>query len=304
MTRQERLHLKNGLLFAAPWIVGFCVFTFAPILASFYYSLCSYNVVREPIWIGLENYRTLLFEDPHFLKTLYNTLYMMVFGVPLSLALAFCLAALLNTDVSFLSFFRTVFYLPSVVPVVAVSILWVWILNPEYGCINALLASLGVHGPGWLTDPRWSKPALILTNLWGVGNIMIIFLAGLQQVPRSLYEAAVVDGANRLQRLWNITLPCVSPVIFFNLIMGVIASFQYFTQVYIMTTGISPEYGGRAGGPEGSTLVYALYLYQNAFQHFKMGYASAMAWILFLLSVAVIYVILKTSGWVHYAEEQ
>ncbi len=303
MTPRERQNLTNGLLFASPWITGFILLTAGPIVASLYYSFCSYNVVRSPVWIGLENYRTLFFEDPHFLRSLYNTLYMMVFGVPSALALAFFMALLLNAKVKGLAIFRTIYYLPSVVPIVAVAILWVWILNPEYGLINAGLALFGIHGPGWLTNPHWSKPALILTNLWGVGNIMIIFLAGLQQVPQALYEAAWVDGAGPARRMVHITLPTISPVIFFNLIMGIIGSFQYFTQVYIMTTGISPEHGGRAGGPQGSTLVYALYLYQNAFQHFKMGYASAMAWILFVVTLAIVCLVLKTSGWVHYTED-
>jgi multiple sugar transport system permease protein len=182
---------------------------------------------------------------------------------------------------------------------VATAILWVWIMNPEYGLMNAALAKLGLPGPGWLTDPKWSKPALILVGIWGAGNTAVIFLAGLQQVPRSLYEAAVVDGAGALQRFRHVTLPMLSPVIFFNLVMGIIGSFQYFTHVYVMTAGISG--GGRgAGGPEFSTLVYPLYLYQNAFLFFRMGYASAMAWMLFLIVAAILVVVFRTSNWVHY----
>ena len=301
MTPRERQNQLNGLLFATPWVLGFCILTAGPIVASLYYSFCSYNVVRSPVWIGLENYSRLFSEDPHFYKTLYNTLYMMLLGVPSALVLAFLAAILLNARVKGLALFRTIFYLPSVVPVVAVAILWVWILNPEYGLINAFIRLAGLDGPGWLTDPQWSKPALILTNLWGVGNITIIFLAGLQNVPETLYEAAHVDGAGRLRKLWHITLPCISPVLFFNLIMGIIGSFQYFTQVYIMTTGLSPEHGGRAGGPEGSTLVYALHLYQNAFQNFHMGYASAMAWVLFVVIGGITMFQWKMQKhWVHY----
>ena len=303
MKQQDRRRLRNGLLFASPWLIGFGALTVWPVCASFYYSFCSYNVVRPPVWIGLENYTTLFCEDPNFLRSLYNTFYMMLLGVPAGLFLAFLMALLLNTKVRGMAVFRTLFYMPSVVPIVAVAILWVWILNPEYGLLNAGLMAVGVKGPGWLTDPSWSKPALILTNLWGVGNIMIIFLAGLQQVPIALYEAARVDGAGPFRRQWHVTIPCMSPVFLFNLVMGIIGSFQYFTQVYIMTTGISPEYGGRAGGPEGSTLVFALYLYQNAFQNFKMGYASAMAWILFLIVAAVLLIVIKTSFWVQYADE-
>ncbi|MFH1744094.1 MAG: sugar ABC transporter permease [bacterium] len=303
MTRIERRNRILGLLFASPWLVGFCVFTFIPILTSLYYSFCRYNVVRPPKWVGLENYVELFFNDPYFYKTLYNTFYMMALGLPLGLSLAFILALLLNTRVKGEGIFRTVFYLPTLVPVVATAILWVWLLNPEYGLINTVLGWFHIAGPGWLTNTTWSKPALILTNLWGVGNIMIIFLAGLQQVPTELYEAARVDGAGAGRRMWHITLPAISPILLFNLVMGVIGSFQYFTQVYIMTTGISPESGGRAGGPQGSTLVYALYLYQHAFQNFKMGYASAMAWILFVVTLGILYFIFKTSGWVHYSEQ-
>lgn len=301
MTRREKQDLRNGLLFVSPWLIGFGVFALYPIVVSFYYSLCTYNVVLPPRWIGIENYVNLLTDDPHFWKSLYNTFYMMALGLPMGLTFAFLLAVLLNTKVRGLAVFRTIFYLPSIVPVVATSILWVWILNPECGLVNGALGWLGIRGPGWLTDPRWSKPALILTGLWGVGGTMIIFLAGLQQAPTALYEAAVVDGAGRWRSLRHITLPSISPVIFFNLIMGIIGSFQYFTQVYIMTGGGTSA--GRPGGPQDSTLVYALYLYQNAFQNFDMGYASAMAWILLLVTLALVAVVFRSSGWVHYEEE-
>jgi multiple sugar transport system permease protein len=301
MTRSERRNLRNGLLFVAPWLTGFAVFSLYPIVASLYYSFCRYNVVRAPRWIGIENYVELLTNDPRFYQSLYNTFYMMALGLPLGLTFAFLLALMLNANVKGQSVFRTVFYLPSIVPVVATSILWVWILNPEYGLINAVLAKIGIEGPGWLTDPKWSKPALILTGLWGVGGTMIIFLAGLQQVPEALHEAARVDGAGRLRRMLHITLPTITPVIFFNLIMGIIGSFQYFTQVYIMTGGGGPA--NNAGGPQGSTLVYALYLYQTAFQNFDMGYASAMAWLLLSITLVLVAFVFKSSGWVHYSEE-
>ncbi len=225
---------------------------------------------------------------------------MMALGLPLQLMVALFVALLLNARIKGQAIFRTLIFLPSVVPVVATAILWVWILNPEYGLINAVLSWYGIRGPGWLTDPHWSKPALILVMMWTIGNAMIIFLASLQQVPQSLYEAAIVDGAGWWQRFRNITIPMISPVIFFNLVMGVIGSFQYFTHVYIMTSGISPDYGGRAGGPEFSTLVYALYLYQNAFQFFRMGYASAMAWIMFIIVAVILIILFKTSKWVYY----
>lgn len=291
---------RVGLTFAAPWIIGFLIFGVYPILASAYFSLCRYNIVRPAQFIGLENYKILFTEDPLFWKSLWNTFYLMALGLPLQLMVALFVALLLNARIKGQAIFRTLIFLPSVVPVVATAILWVWILNPEYGLINAVLSRLGIRGPGWLTDPHWSKPALILVMMWTIGNAMIIFLASLQQVPQSLYEAAIVDGAGWWQRFRNITIPMISPVIFFNLVMGVIGSFQYFTHVYIMTSGISPDYGGRAGGPEFSTLVYALYLYQNAFQFFRMGYASAMAWIMFIIVAVILIILFKTSKWVYY----
>lgn len=288
-----------GLAFASPWLLGLLIFGLYPICASAWYSLCSYNVVRPPQFVGLENYTILLFEDPQFWKSLWNTLFLTMFGLPVQLGAALLAAMLLNMPLKGQSIFRTLFYLPTVVPAVATAILWVWILNPEYGLLNLALHYLGIPGPGWMTDPSWSKPALILMGVWGVGNTAVIFLAGLQQVPRALYEAAVVDGANAWQRFRNVTIPVISPVIFFNLVMGIIGSFQYFTHVYVMTAGLAA--GGRgAGGPEFSTLVYPLYLYQNAFLFFRMGYASAMAWIMFLIVALILAFVFRSSRWVHY----
>lgn len=287
-----------GLAFAAPWLVGLLVFGLYPIVSSFYFSLCRYNIIRPPAFIGLENYKILFTEDPLFWKSLWNTFYLTALGLPLQLSFALGAAMLLNLRVKGQSLFRTLTYLPTVVPAVATAILWVWILNPEYGLLNSMIAKIGLPTPGWLSDPNWSKPALILVGIWGTGNTAIIFLAGLQQVPRALYEAAVVDGAGRLQQFRHVTLPMLSPVIFFNLVMGIIGSFQYFTHVYVMTAGLGG--GGRgAGGPEFSTLVYPLYLYQNAFLFFRMGYASAMAWILFLIVAAILVFVFRTSSWVH-----
>lgn len=296
--RPERI----GLAFASPWLAGLAIFGLYPIASSLYFSLCRYNVVRPPRFAGLENYRMLLFDDPLLWKSLWNTLVLTSIGLPLQLMAALFAAMLLNSKVRGLSIFRTLFYLPSVVPAVATGILWIWILNPEYGLMNAALKWIGIRGPGWMTDPLWAKPALILVGIWGVGNTMIIFLAGLQQVPASLYEAAIVDGAGPFQRFLNVTLPMISPVIFFNLVMGIIGSFQYFTHVYVMTVNL--QGGGQGlGGPESSTLVYPLYLYQNAFLFFRMGYASALAWILFLLTALLLVVVFKTSNWVTYERD-
>jgi multiple sugar transport system permease protein len=293
--------LRTGLLFASPWLLGLLIFGIYPICASLYYSLCRYNILKPAHFVGLENFR-LLAHDRLFWKSLYNTLWLTAIGLPIQLLCALGAAVLLNARVKGQSIFRTCFYLPSLVPAVATAIVWLWIFNPELGILNAALRNLHIPTPGWMTDPNWSKPALVLVSIWGMGGTMVIFLAGLQQVPASLYEAALVDGANRWQRFRHVTIPVLSPVIFFNLIMGIIASFQYFTHVYVMTASlVSGAQGARGvGGPEASTLVYPLYLYQNAFLYFRMGYASAMAWILFLIIGALVWVVFKTSGWVHY----
>ena len=291
MSPKDRREMWKGLAFISPWLVGFLVFTIYPVFASLYFSFTDYNVVSAPRWIGLRNY-TDLFADSLFGKTLYNTLYLAVIGIPVSLTVSLIIAMLLNAKIRLVGLFRTLYFLPSVVPAVAAALLWRWFLNPDYGPVNEFLWLLGINGPGWLADPTWSKPALVLAGLWGVGGSMVIYLAGLQNVPEQMYEAADLDGASWWQRLRFVTLPMLSPVILFNLIMGIITSFQAFTNIYIMT----------GGGPSNSTLVYALYLYQNAFQFFRMGYASAMAWVLMLITVAALAVIFRTSGWVYYEE--
>jgi multiple sugar transport system permease protein len=286
---------RTGLLFAAPWLIGFTVFFAYPVLASFYYSLCSYDAVRPAHFIGLENYRKLFFEDDLFWKSLGNTLFMIVFGLPASLIASLVIAVLLNQKLKGIALYRTLFYLPSITPVVATSILWLWLLNPEMGLINMGLAKIGIHGPAWLTDPAWAKPALVLMGLWGAGGGMVIYLAALQDIPESLYEAAALDGAKTLTRFARITLPMLTPVILFNLIMGLIGTFQYFTQAYVMTNG----------GPQDSTTFYALHLFNKAFLDFKMGYASAMAWVLFVITLAAALLVFRTSArWVYYSGEE
>ncbi|HHY97717.1 MAG TPA: sugar ABC transporter permease [Firmicutes bacterium] len=297
---QRARNLANGLLFISPWIIGFLIFTIYPIAASFYYSFTEFNILQPPDWVGLAGYKALVFEDPLFWISIKNTLFMLVFGLPPSLLLALFLAVLLNQNVKGKAFFRTVFYLPSILPAVATAMLWMWIFNPQYGLINVLLKILfGIEGPGWLVDARWSKPAFVVMGLWGVGGSMVIFLAGLQSIPQQLYEAAEIDGANAWNQFWNITFPMLSPTVFFNLIMGTIGMFQYFTAPYIMTRGVGSNVP--PGSPLNSTLFYALYLFQNAFAYFKMGYASAMAWILFLLIVlATIFIFRSSARWVYY----
>jgi multiple sugar transport system permease protein len=291
---RERRKTLEGLLWISPWLVGFLVFTLYPIGASLYYSFCDFRVLTPPHWIGLQNYTALLTDQDYFLPALRNTLFMLL-ELPLGLALGLGLALLLNQKVKGIGVFRTFFYLPSVVPTVAVSVLWLWVLNPEYGLLNAtlrpMLTPFHLQPPGWISDPSWSKPAFILMDLWTVGGSMVIYLAGLQQVPQQLYEAAELDGAGAWERTRHVTLPQISPVLFYNLVMGVIGSFQYFTQAFVMTQG----------GPQNSTLFYALYLFQNAFRDFRMGRACAMAWVLFILTLIATAITFRTSRkWVYY----
>ncbi|MCL4508463.1 MAG: sugar ABC transporter permease [Chloroflexi bacterium] len=289
--RLTRINLRNGLLFISPWIIGFLAFQVFPITASLYYSFTNYTVLKPPTFIGTLNYVDLV-KDPLFRISLGNTLYLTLVGVPFGTVIAIGLALLLNVKVPGQAFFRTVFYLPTVVPVVATAALFLWILNPQFGLINQFLALFGIVGPGWLATPLWSKPALILLQLWGVGGSMVIYLASLQDVPAELHEAAQIDGAGTIRRTFSITLPLITPVIFFNVVIGLIGSLQYFTQAYIMT----------AGGPANSTLVYALYLYNNAFEYFHMGYASALAWVLFIIILLSTLLVFRTAGrWVYYA---
>jgi multiple sugar transport system permease protein len=292
--RASRNAQLTGLAFAAPWIVGFIVFFAYPVIASAYYSLCSFDAIRPPRFIGFENYRRMFTEDDLFWKSLWNTLYMVVAGLPVGLAASLGIALLLNRKVKGMTVYRTIYYLPSITPVVATSILWLWLLNPEMGLINIALGKMHLVQPGWLTDPAWAKAALILMGLWGAGGGMVIYLAALQDVPESLTEAAALDGAGKLQQFRHVTLPMLSPVILFNLIMGLIGSFQYFTQAYVMTSG----------GPQDSTMFYALHLFNRAFLDFRMGYASAMAWVLFLVTLVCALLVFKTSArWVYYAGE-
>ena len=289
-----------GLMFASPWLVGFLVFQAYPILISAYYSLTDFNLFQAPRWVGLANYR-LLFSDERFYKSLYNTLYMTVFGVPLSLLVALLCALALNMEVKGQPVYRALVYLPTVVPVVAATYLWRWLLNAQYGYVNQLLGLLGLPQPLWLDDAAWTKPALILMGLWLVGGTTIIYLAALKEVPKVYYEAAALDGAGWWRRLWHITLPAISPVTLFQLIIGIIGSFQYFTQAFILG---QERLNTPSGGPEDSLLMYGLYLFQNAFVYLKMGYASAMAWILFLITLGVTLIILASSRrWVYYEGE-
>lgn len=286
MTAHERRRLFSGLGFTSLWIIGFSMFLLYPVGASLFYSFCDYSILKQPVWIGAENY-TKLFQDDVFWLSLRNTLFYALFSVPLGMVVSLALALLLNVEVKGRPFFRTIFYLPSIVPLVASSMLWLWIFNGQYGILNWVLAPLfalwGDTPPAWLGDPAWSKPALVLMSLWGVGNSMVIYLAGLQDVPKELYESAAIDGASPWRRFWHITLPTISPVVYFNVIMGIIGSLQVFTQVFVIAGGIGANANPLEGYPARSTLLYTIYLFATAFFDLRMGYASAMAWVLFLL---------------------
>lgn len=283
--KRRHAETRAALLFASPWILGFCIFLLYPLAASIYYSFCDYSVLRPPVWIGMDNYWELL-QDEVFWKALYNTLYYAAFALPLSAAVALALALLLNTKVKGMAIYRTIFFVPSLVPMISLAVLWLWIFNGEHGLINALLGWIGIKGPNWLSDPNWSKPALILMSMWGAGHAMVIYLAGLQDVPQSLYEAAELDGADWWARTRHVTLPTISPVILFNIIMGIIGTLQVFAVPYVMFPG---------GSPARSTYFYTMYLFDNAFIYQKMGYACAMGWIMFLIILVLTMTALKFS---------
>jgi multiple sugar transport system permease protein len=275
----------------APWLVNLVVFVVGPVLSSLYLSFTQYNIVSPAVWVGLANYQRLFTADPLFYQSLRVTTIWVVAGVPLRLAAALFFAMLLNQKVPAVGFFRTVYYLPSVVSGVAVSLLWVWVLQPQFGLLNYFLHMVGLPGPQWLSSPSWALPGLIVMSLWTVGSTMIIFLAGLQGIPAELYESAKIDGASTLRQFFAVTIPLITPVILFNLVIGIIASFQVFTQAYVMTNG----------GPNNATLFYVLYLYQVAFQFSQMGYASALAWILFIIVLVLTLLVFRSSGrWVYY----
>jgi multiple sugar transport system permease protein len=290
--RARREALK-GYLFIAPAVLGFLIWVAGPMLFSAWLSLTEWDLLRPPKFVGLSNYQA-MFKDQLFWKALSVTAYFTLVSVPLFQALAFAMALLMNVKVRGIALFRTVYYLPSIVPVVANAILWAWVFNSDFGLLNAGLRALGLPKVLWLQDPRWAMPALITMSLWGVGGAMLIYLAGLQGVPQQLYEAAEIDGANAWDRFVHVTVPMVSPVLFFNLLMGLIGALQTFTQGYIITNG----------GPQNSTLFYALYLYRRAFTDFRMGYAAALAWVLFTIVLVLSLLVFRYLGRQVYYEDE
>ncbi|HVK03747.1 MAG TPA: sugar ABC transporter permease [Armatimonadaceae bacterium] len=290
MTDREKKEARDALLFLSPWLAGFVLFTAGPILFSLYLSFCRWDVIRPIQWIGLANYQQ-MFSDRLLLVSLKNTIFYAALYIPLSLVVALSLAMLLNQKVKGIGLFRTLFYLPTLTQGVATFTLWSLIFDPETGLLNRGLRTVIPNPPGWLLDPAWSKPALVLMALWSVGGTMLIFLAGLKNIPADLYEAANIDGAKPWTQFWRVTLPMLSPTIFFNVIMGTIGAFQVFAAAFVLTSG----------GPSNSTLFYVYYLFNRAFVYFNMGYASAMAWLLFAIVLVLTVIQMRISQkWVHY----
>lgn len=296
LTRRQRREEIIAYILISPWIIGFLVFTAGAMLVSLGLSFTETDMLTIK-FVGLSNYRTLFSTDVTlslFWRALYNTAYYVFFSIPLNMSVGLVIAILLNQNISGQSVYRTIYYLPSVLPAIAVSLLWMWIFHPEFGLLNWFLSLVGIKGPFWLFDPATAKLALVIMSVWGAGGNMIIFLAGLQGIPTHLYEAATIDGAGRWRRFIHITLPMLSPTIFFVLVTNVIGSFQVFTNVYAMTNG----------GPANSTLMYVLYLYRLAFSQFRMGRASALAWVFFfVIMIFTVLIFRSSSAWVYYEAE-
>ncbi|MBX3054629.1 MAG: sugar ABC transporter permease [Caldilineaceae bacterium] len=291
---QSTRNTINGILFAMPWLIGLLAFWIYPTMASAYYSFTQFNAVQSPQWIGLSNYIQLFTADDTFWQAVYNTTYFAVISIPLAIIVSFGLAMMLNAKIRFQTVYRTIYFLPTLVPEIALSLVWVYLFTPGSGLINVPFDWLGIKGPCWLTCPTWSRPTIILLAMWIVGQQIILYLAGLQDVPQDLYDAADVDGANFIHKFRHVTVPMMTPVVFFHLVTSVIGALQFFTVPYIMTGG--------TGFPAGSLMFYSIYLYKNAFQYFNMGYASAMAWLLFMAALLITLIIFRSARmWVFYA---
>jgi multiple sugar transport system permease protein len=290
VSKLQRREAIDGYLFILPWLLGFVLWVAGPMIASIVLAFTRWDLFNPPVWIGTENFVQLT-QNPLVGISLWNTAYYTFISVPLTLMVALGTAMLLSVPIRFQSAFRTFFYLPAVMPAVANAVLWFWILNPEVGLANQLLRMVGLPTSQWIWDPQMAKPSFIFMSLWGIGNTMVIFLAGLQGIPQSLYDAVHIDGANWWQRFRAVTLPMLSPVILFNLVLGIIGSFQVFTNAFLMTNG----------GPQHATLFTVLYLYRLGFEQFQMGFASALAWLLFAIILVFTLLQLRLSNmWVYY----
>lgn len=294
MGRMARREALEGYISIAPWAIGFLIFNLGPILASIYFSFTQWTITRPPVWVGLHNYEYMFTKDPLFWQALKVTMLYVVYSLPIKLIGGLALSLLLNLKVRGMNIFRTIFYIPAVISGVAVAMMWLWLLQPDYGAVNSLLSMVGIQGPGWFWDPQWALFSVALMSVWNVGSGAVIYLAGLQNIPPHLYEAAQMDGANAWHRFWRITLPLLTPTLFFQLVMEMIDSFRVFTQAFVITRG----------GPLNATYFYMLYLYEEAFQNFNMGYASALALVLTLIIlVATVFIYTTSNRWVYYEAE-
>lgn len=290
----SRRRTITGYIFISPFLLGVLCWLVIPAGVAGWLSFQEWDLITPPDPVGVKNFAR-LFQDALFWQALKVTTNYTLIAVPLAMVLGFLLALLMNSKVRGIRAFRTMYYMPSIVPVVASAVLWAWIFNPEFGLLNILMRALGLPKVNWLLEPEWALPALILMSLWTLGASMVVYLAGLQGIPQEYYEAAEIDGAGRWAKLWSITIPLMSPVIFFSLIIGIIGSFQVFTAGYLLTDG----------GPQNATLFYTLYLYHNAFRYFEMGYAAALAWVLFFIILALTLLVVKYIGrWVYYEESR
>jgi multiple sugar transport system permease protein len=288
----RRRQAWTGLLFTLPWIISLAVLTIYPILDTIYLSFTDYSILEEPVWVGLDNYEEIFLKDPAIKKAVFNSLYYALISVPVGLVLSLLLALILNMRAAGIGIYRTLFYLPALVPPIAATITFMILFEPRGGLINSFIRTFGITAPSWFADPAWAKPGLIIMSLWGIGYMTLIFLAGLQEVPASLLEAAEIDGANAWQKFRHVTIPMISSVILFNLVMNVIWSFQVFGQAIVV--------GGTNGSPLESTLMVMVLIYRNAFRYFKMGYASALAFLTFLVIILVTVLIFRSSNaWVY-----
>ncbi len=293
--RKKDNNTLSGVLFALPWVIGFLLFSVYPIVMSAYYSFTDFSAIKKPTWVGMANYSSLL-SDPLFYKSMSNTLAYVIISVPTTIILALITAMLLNIKIKGRAIFRSIFFVPSILPMVASTMIWIWIFDPLNGYLNRFLNLFGIPTINWLGDPMYTHWSVILISLWGVGTTTIIFLAAIQDVSKELYEAASLDGAGSFRRFINITIPCISHVMLYQIILAVINGFQYFTQVYVIITAQAGNLvQGASGGVQDSLLMYPLYLYYNAFTYLKMGRASAMAWILFLVVGLMTVILTKTS---------
>lgn len=295
MSASERKEARAGYLFISPWLIGFLIFVVGPMLYSLYISFTRWNIVGDPQWVGLANYEHIFTADKDFRQALWVTFKYALIYLPLATIIGLAMALALNVKLRGVGIFRTLFYLPYVVPGIAATLVWVWVLNGRFGLLNSILAWFGITGPNWFRDPQTALYGIVMIALWGIGGSAVIYLAGLQNIPEHLYEAALVDGANEWQKFRHITLPMLSPTIFYLLVIGLIGVFQTFTSSFVATNG----------GPLKSTFFYMLYIYNKAWESLRMGYASALAWILFAIIMIITLLVFRSSAmWVYYESER